>query len=107
MCIVSRAEAGQNYGTINGRMANRAIEDALFKEPARWKKVSFTFRYNITDDGHVRDVRIKSVVRNPWVENAARRALLALRLPPVPREILAQLGHNGLYAEGKFILEGQ
>jgi hypothetical protein len=107
MCIVSRADAGQNYGTVTGRMANRAIDDALFKEPMRWKKVSFTFRYNITDDGHVRDVRITSLVRNAWVENAARHALLSLRLPPVPKEIVVQVGHNRLYSEGRYILEGQ
>jgi hypothetical protein len=85
-------------------MADRAIEDALFKEPARWKKVSIKFRFNITDEGRVRDVRITSAVRNPWVENTVRRALLSLRLPPVPKKLLAQVGNNGLYLEGGLVL---
>jgi hypothetical protein len=105
VCIVSRGHAAENYGTVTGRMACQAIETALFKEPGRWKKVSIRFRCNITDDGRVRDVRITSAARDPWVENAARRALLSLRMPPVPKKLVAQVGRNRLYQEGRFILE--
>jgi hypothetical protein len=104
-CVLPSAEGAENYGTVTGRMAERAIEAALLKQPARWKRVSITFRYNITDDGRVRDVRVTSHDRNVWVESAARRTLLSLRMPPVPKQLVAQVGHNRLYGQGRFILE--
>ena len=59
------------------------------------------FRFNVTDDGHIRDVKITSNIRNRWAEETARRALLATRLPPVPKEVLALVGHNGLYSSAQ------
>ena len=59
------------------------------------------FRFNVTDDGHIRDVKITSNIRDRWAEETARRALLATRLPPVPKEVLALVGHNGLYSSAQ------
>ena len=75
-------------------MTDQAIESALFKEPARWSKLWMKFRFNITDDGRIRDVKITSLIRNRWAEDTAQRALLAVRLPPVPKQVLAEVGTN-------------
>ena len=101
LCIAARVDVVSEYQALIGRITDRAIEDALFKEPSRWNKLSMKFRFNVTDDGHIRDVKITSNIRNRWAEETARRALLATRLPPVPKEVLALVGHNGLYSSAQ------
>jgi hypothetical protein len=101
LCIAAHTDSVRDYQALIGRIINRAIEDALFKEPSRWSKLSMKFRFNVTDDGHIRDVKITSGIHNRWAEDTARRALLATRLPPVPKEVLALVGHNGLYSSAE------
>ncbi len=101
LCIAARVDVVSEYQALIGRITDRAIEDALFKKPSRWNKLSMKFRFNVTDDGHIRDVTITSDIRNRWAEETARRALLATRLPPVPKEVLALVGHNGLYSSAQ------
>ena len=100
-CIAARTDVVTEYQALIGRITDRAIEDALFKEPSRWKKLSMKFRFNVTDEGRIRDVNITSDIRNRWAEETARRALLATRLPPVPKEVLALVGHNRLYSSAE------
>jgi hypothetical protein len=99
LCLA--ADVVRDYQALIGRITDRAIEDALYKEPSRWNKLSIKFRFNVTDDGHIRDVKITSDIRNRWAEDTARNALLATRLPPVPKEVLARVGHNGLYSSAE------
>ena len=101
LCIAARVDVVSEYQALIGRITDRAIEDALFKEPSRWNKLSMKFRFNVTDDGHIRDVKITSNIRNRWAEETARRALLVTRLPPVPKNVLALVGHNGLYSSAQ------
>jgi hypothetical protein len=101
LCIAASVDVVREYQALIGRITNRAIEDALFKDPSRWNKLSMKFRFNVTDDGHIRDVKITSDFRNRWAEDTARRALLATRLPPVPKDVLALVGHNGLYSSAQ------
>jgi hypothetical protein len=103
--IFTRADVIADYEARTGKIATDAIEAVLVKEPARWKKIHVKYRFNITDDGRVRDLTITSAPRNAWIESAARRALLSLRMPPVPTEILKRVGHNGLYSIGGLMLK--
>src|ERR1700694_4538166 len=104
LCSVAQAGIVSDYEALTGKTADRAIESALDKEPARWKKISIKVRCNVTDDGRLRDVRITSKIPNRWAEETVRRVLLSLRLPPVPKEIVATLGPHGLYFDGEFEL---
>jgi hypothetical protein len=99
--VVRGGDVVSEYQAVTGQMTERAIESALFKEPSRWNRVSMKFRFNVTDDGRIRDVKITSRIRNRWAEDTARRALLAIRLPPVPKEVLKLVGHNGLYTSAE------
>jgi hypothetical protein len=101
LCIAAGTDVVTEYQALIGRITDRAIEDALFKEPSRWNKLFMKFRFNVTDDGRIRDVKITSDIRNRWAEDTARRALLATRLPQVPKEVLALVGHNGLYSSAQ------
>jgi hypothetical protein len=101
LCIAARVDVVSEYQALIGRITDRAIEDALFRESSRWNKLSMKFRFNVTDDGRIRDVKITSDIRNRWAEDTARRALLATRLPAVPKEVLALVGHNGLYSSAE------
>lgn len=101
LCIAAPADVVAEYQALIGRITDRAIEDALFKEPSRWNKLSMKFRFNVTDGGQIRDVKITSEIRNRWAEDAARHALLATQLPRVPKEVLALVGHNGLYTSAE------
>jgi len=100
LCVAA-ATVVRDYQALIGRITDRAIEDALYKQPSRWNKLSMKVRFNVTDDGHIRDVKITSDIRNNWAEDTARRALLATRLPPVPKEVLTRVGHNGLYSSAE------
>jgi len=93
-----------DYEAAVSEMTHHAIVSALRKEPARWSKLSMKLTFNITDDGRIRDIKITSAVSNRWAEEKARQALLAFRVPPVPKEILAQVGHNGLYSTAELQL---
>jgi hypothetical protein len=104
---LTRADVIADYEARTGKIATDAIEAVLVKEPARWNKIHVRYRFNITDDGRVRDLTITSAPRNARIESAARRALLSLRMPPVPIEILRRVGRNGLYSKGGLILEKQ
>jgi hypothetical protein len=98
---LAHAEVVSNYQAITGHIADRAMEAALYKEPARWNKVWMKIKCHIADDGRILDVKITSLVRNRWAEDTVRRTLLSLRFPPVPKEILVQAGHNGVYTQSE------
>jgi hypothetical protein len=104
-CGAARPDVVSEYQAVTGRKTSQAIESAWFREPGRWKKVWIEYRFNITDDGRVRDVKITSKIPNRWAEDTARRTLLALRFPPVPKEVLKLVGHNGLYTSGGLRLQ--
>jgi hypothetical protein len=101
LCIAARVDVVSEYQALIGRITDRAIEDAFFKDPSRWNKLSMKFRFNVTDGGRIRNVKITSDSRNRWAEETARRALLATRLPAVPKEVVALVGRNGLYSSAE------
>jgi hypothetical protein len=101
LCVAAATDVVRDYQAFIGRITDRAIEDALYKQPSGWNKLSMKLRFNVTDDGHIRDVKITSDIRNRWAEDTARRALFATRLPAVPKEVLARVGHNGLYSSAE------
>ncbi len=104
-CVSARGDVMSEYQAVTGRMTGQAIESAWFKEPGRWKRVWIEYRFNVTDDGRIRNVKITTKIPNRWAEDTARRTLLALRFPPVPKEVLKLTGYNGLYSSGGLRLE--
>lgn len=57
--------------------------------------------FQIDSQGHVHNVKISSRKPNRWAEETARRALNAVKFPPVPKKVFEELGTNWVNAEAE------
>jgi TonB family protein len=84
---VARAYALQATDT-----ARKVVLAELVKHPERVHRVSMTLKFQIDRQGHPHNVDVRSTPRNPWAEDAARRALRAAKFPPLPQKVLQRFG---------------
>lgn len=58
--------------------------------------------------GHIQVQRILSTSPNPWMQETVMRVLRTLKLPPIPKEALAEQGHEWIafQADWSFVPNG-
>jgi hypothetical protein len=54
--------------------------------------MSMKVTFLLDRQGHPRDVKVVSNTHNRWAEDTARRALLAAKFPPLPKNVMQQFG---------------
>jgi len=86
------------YRDRAGEMAHHAIDAELFKHPERLVGVSMRMTYRIDKLGRIDDVKIVSGHRNRWAEKTAQRILAALKLPPIPNDVLREMAMDHIDA---------
>jgi len=92
------------YHNRTKKLTVDAVTAAWENNPERWTKISMKLRYRIDPAGRIHDIDIVSAVRNKWAEVTARRALSALKLPPVPKEVMRAAGMDGCRATLRLVL---
>ncbi len=98
------ADVVSDYQAKTGKLSEDAVSAEIEKHPERWTKISMKFRFRIDPAGRIHDIQITSFVRNQWAEDTARRFLSALKLPPVPKQVMQAAGMNGCYASAQLVL---
>ena len=87
LAAAGKTSLAERYNAQVARIARRAIDSALSKQPDRLKDVSFKLRYVIGPDGKVYNVGVVSFKSDAGVENSAVQALKAITFPPIPKDV--------------------
>jgi hypothetical protein len=93
-----------DYQARTDQITHKALVSSIDNHPERWNRIAMKLHFRIDASGHIHDIRIVSVIRNPWAEETARRTLSALNLPPVPKELMRAAKMNGCNAEAQLIM---
>ena len=91
-------QATNAYRDSTSEIAHRAIDTELFKHPERLLGVSMKITYQIDRSGHVQNVTIVAGHRNRWAEKTVQRVLAGLKLPPIPNDVLREMGMDHIDA---------
>ena len=94
--------ATRAYNDQISAIAEHAIHTEFAKHSESLSNFSVKLRYNVDRDGHIRDVRIVSRTPDGWAEKTAARTLAATKFPPIPKNVLQELGMDHLEAQLEF-----
>jgi hypothetical protein len=76
--------------------------DAEFLKRSRRSSTDLTFTVAIDRQGHLRVVDLRCTPTNRWAQEIAMRIIASVKLPPMPREVIAEVGHNGITFQGEW-----
>jgi TonB family protein len=62
--------------------------------------VKVTFR--LDRQGRVKGLKVVSTKSNPWVQEIATRMIRAAKFPPIPKEVIAEQGHDWVDVEAEW-----
>jgi hypothetical protein len=102
--LTVRGDVVSDYQAKTGKLSEDAVSAEIEKHPERWTEISMKVRFRIDATGRIHDVQIVSFVANRWAEDTARQKLSALKLPPVPKQVMQEAGMNGCYASAQLVL---
>lgn len=81
------------YKEINNIVVQRVVR-ALVVDIARADKSLITITFRLDGSGSLKDLRVASSSANRYVERASLRAVQSLKLPAIPKRVIAEQGHN-------------
>jgi hypothetical protein len=102
--LTVQGDVVSDYQAKTGKLSEDAVSAEIEKHPERWTKISMKVRFRIDPAGGIHDIQIVSFVANRWAEDAARQKLSALKLPPVPKQVMREAGMDGCYASTQVVL---
>jgi hypothetical protein len=92
------SQATRAYNNQITAIAGRAINSEVTKHPERLSGVSMKLLYNVDQRGRVHNVRVVSGKPDRWAEKTAVRVLEAIKFPPIPKNVLQDLGMDHIEA---------
>jgi hypothetical protein len=72
---------------------------ALQKDVQRWGTNTIRVLYDLDRSGQMHSLRIFCKKPNPWAEETIRRALSAVKFPPIPTDVLKEVQSNRVSIE--------
>jgi hypothetical protein len=85
-------EATRAYNARISAIASNALAAELSKHSERLSGVSMKLQYSVDLHGRVHNVRIVSTHPDRWAEKTAARVLANTKFPPIPKDVLQDLG---------------
>ena len=82
-------------------IASQAVLAEVSKHPERLNGVSMKLRFTVDQSGRVHNVRVVSGKPERWAEKTAARALAAVEFPPIPKNVLQDMGKDHIEAEAE------
>jgi hypothetical protein len=76
--------------------------DAEFLKRSRRSSTDLTLTVAIDSQGHLRVVDVHCTPANRSVQETATRIIASVKLPSMPREVIAEVGHNGIRFQGEW-----
>jgi len=80
------------YKEINNIVVQRVVQ-ALVAHIALADKSLITITFRVDGSGNLKDLRVASSA-NRYVERTSLRAVQSLKLPAMPKSVIAEQGHN-------------
>ena len=80
------------YKEINNIVVQRVVR-ALVAHVTLAKKGLITITFRVDGSGNLKDLRVASSA-NRYVERTSLRAVQSLKLPAIPKPVIAEQGHN-------------
>ena len=80
------------YKEINNIVVQRVVR-ALVAHVALADKSLITITFRVDGSGNLKDLRVASSA-NRYVERTSLRAVQSLKLPAIPKPVIAEQGHN-------------
>lgn len=80
------------YKEINNIVVQRVVQ-ALVAHVTLAKKGLITITFRVDGSGNLKDLRVASSA-NRYVERTSLRAVQSLKLPAIPKPVIAEQGHN-------------
>ena len=97
----TRLPATSLYLSQVSAIASQAVVPEFAKHRERLKgSVKVTFR--LDRQGRVRDLKVVSTNSNPWTQETATRMIRAAKFPPIPKNVVAEQGHDWVDVEVKW-----
>jgi outer membrane biosynthesis protein TonB len=87
-----KSTAYKAYKAQAGEMAIQAVASELNRHPEQANEIRLHLSFQVDLSGRVHNAKAVSSNRDQWAEEAARRILANLELPPVPGELAAETG---------------
>lgn len=81
------------YKEINNIVVQRVVR-ALVAHVALADKSLITITFRVDGSGNPKDLRVASSSANRYVERTSLRAVQGLKLPAMPKPVIAEQGHN-------------
>jgi len=98
----TRLSATSLYQSQISAIAFQAVvpEFAKHREHLKGGSVKVTFR--LDREGSVKGLKVVSTNSNPWVQETATRMIRAAKFPPIPKNVIAEQGHDWVDVEAKW-----
>jgi TonB family protein len=81
------------YKKINNIVVERVVR-ALVADVAHADKSVITISFQVDGSGNLKDIRVASSSGNRYIERMSLRAVQTLKLPAIPKPVIAEQGHN-------------
>ena len=81
------------YKEINNIVVQRVVRE-LVAHVALADKGLITITFRVDRSGNLNDFKVASSTSNRYIERASFRAVQNLRLPAMPKPVIAEQGHN-------------
>ena len=81
------------YKEINNIVVQRVVR-ALVAHIALADKGLITITFRLDGSGNLKDFKVASSTSNHYIERASFRAVQNLKLPAMPKPVIAEQGHN-------------
>ena len=98
----TRLPATSLYQSQVSAIAFQAVVPEFAKHRERLKGGSVKVTFRVDRQGRVKDLKVVSTNSNPWAQETATRMIRAAKFPPIPKEVIAEQGHDWVDVEAEW-----
>jgi len=98
----TRLSATAVYQSQVSEIAFQAVIPEFAKHRERLKGGSVKVTFRLDRQGRVKGLKVVSTNSNPWTQETATRMIRAAKFPPIPKEVIAEQGHDWVDVEAKW-----
>src|SRR5260370_25809124 len=97
----TRLPATAQYQSQVSAIASQVVVPEFAKHRERLKG-SVKVRFRLDRQGRVKGLKVVSTKSNPWVQETATRMIRVAKFPPIPKEVIAEQGHDWVDVEAEW-----